>query len=128
MHSNISNSTSSSSCWKVFLIYTRCMIYLSCYICSHFFFIRDMAFSVLEYRFGIYNELRTKFEKNQIVRYSIYCKSAKKTVLLMSFLLLAYFSKFIYFRILFYGNQVVNDTGFCIQFSVRETNTLKKEG
>ena len=30
MHSNNSNSTLSSSCWKVFLIYVRCMIYLSC--------------------------------------------------------------------------------------------------
>ena len=30
MHSNNSNSTLSSSCWKVFLIYARCMIYLSC--------------------------------------------------------------------------------------------------
>ena len=30
MHSSNSNSTLSSSCWKVFLIYARCMIYLSC--------------------------------------------------------------------------------------------------
>ena len=34
MHSNNSNSTLSSSCWKVFLIYARCMIYLSCFIYS----------------------------------------------------------------------------------------------
>ena len=32
MHSNNSNSTLTSSCWKVFLIYARCMIYLSCFI------------------------------------------------------------------------------------------------
>ena len=31
MHSNNLNSTLSSSCWKVFLIYARCMIYLSCF-------------------------------------------------------------------------------------------------
>ena len=31
MHSNNSNSTLSSSCWKMILIYARCMIYLSCF-------------------------------------------------------------------------------------------------
>ena len=36
MHSNNSNSTLSSSCWKVFLIYARCMIYLSCFNYSFF--------------------------------------------------------------------------------------------
>ena len=87
MHSSNSNSTLSSSCWKVFLIYARCMIYLSCLtllytilkprkIVSIFYFTQSKKFTNIHlfiYLFSadLLNALEMKYSNSRIMSATI---------------------------------------------------------
>ena len=103
MDSNSSNSTLSSSCWKVFLIYARCMIYLSCFIvflCLHFLTMNNLVthfFRLRLNKFYFLNHLR------------VFLRSKKYNVIL----------DFTKLKCSIYGLYFVNNTIYRAHFTIR---------